>query len=107
MKPGTIVLNVARGGILDEAAVAEALVDGRLGGAGIDVFETEPPVGSPLLTAPNTILTPPPGAWPAEAEVLVAEEVAAQVLDVLAGRPARYAVNEPLLTPETARAIAP
>jgi D-3-phosphoglycerate dehydrogenase / 2-oxoglutarate reductase len=107
MKPGTILLNVARGGILDEAAVAEALASGHLGGAGIDVFETEPPVGSPLLEAPNTLLTPHLGASTAEAQVLVAEEVADQVLDVLAGRPARYAVNAPLLTPETARAIAP
>jgi D-3-phosphoglycerate dehydrogenase len=107
MKPGTILLNVARGGILDEAAVAEGLAGGRLGGAGIDVFESEPPVGSPLLDAPNTILTPHLGASTAEAQVAVAEEVADQVLDVLAGRPARYAVNAPLLTPETARSIAP
>jgi D-3-phosphoglycerate dehydrogenase len=107
MKPGAIVLNVARGGILDEAAVADALGDGRLAGAGIDVFETEPPAGSPLLDAPNTVLTPHLGASTAEAQVLVAEEVADQVLDVLAGRPARYAVNAPLVTPETARAIAP
>jgi D-3-phosphoglycerate dehydrogenase / 2-oxoglutarate reductase len=107
MKDGAIVLNVARGGVLDEAAVADGLASGKLGGAGIDVFEDEPPVGSPLLDAPNTILTPHLGASTAEAQVLVAEEVADQVLDVLAGRPARYAVNAPLLTPETARAIAP
>ena len=107
MKPGAIVLNVARGGVLDEAAVAEALASGQLGGAGVDVFEHEPPTGSPLLDAPNTLLTPHLGASTAEAQVLVAEEVADQVLDVLAGRSARYAVNAPLLTPETARAIAP
>ena len=107
MKPGAIVLNVARGGVIDEAAVAEGLASGHLGGAGIDVFETEPPTGSPLLAAPNTILTPHLGASTAEAQVLVAEEIADQVLDVLAGRPARYAVNAPLITPETARAIAP
>jgi D-3-phosphoglycerate dehydrogenase len=107
MKPGAIVLNVARGGVLDEAAVADGLANGQLGGAGIDVFEHEPPVGSPLLDAPNTILTPHLGASTAEAQILVAEEVADQVLDVLAGRPARYAVNAPLLTPETARSIAP
>jgi D-3-phosphoglycerate dehydrogenase len=107
MRPGAIVLNVARGGVLDEAAVAEALRDGRLGGAGIDVFESEPPTGTPLLDAPNTLLTPHLGASTAEAQVLVAEEVADQVLDVLAGRSARYAVNAPLLTPETARALAP
>ena len=107
LKPGSIVLNVARGGIVDEAAVAEALASGHLGGAGIDVFEQEPPADSPLLDAPNTLLTPHLGASTEEAQILVSEEVAAQVLDVLAGRSARYAVNAPLLTPETARAIAP
>ena len=107
LKPGAIVLNVARGGIVDEAAVAEALVSGHLAGAGIDVFDAEPPKDSPLLTAPNTLLTPHLGASTAEAQVLVAEEVAEQVLDVLEGRSARYAVNAPLLTPETARAIGP
>jgi D-3-phosphoglycerate dehydrogenase len=107
MRPGSIVLNVARGGVVDEAAVAEALESGHLAGAGIDVFESEPPTDSPLLSAPNTLLTPHLGASTAEAQVLVAEEVASQVLDVLDGRSARYAVNAPLLTPETARAIAP
>ena len=107
MKPGSIILNVARGGVVDEGAAAEALISGHLGGAGIDVFEHEPPTDSPLLEAPNTLLTPHLGASTAEAQVLVAEEVAAQVLDVLDGRSARYAVNAPLLTPETARAIAP
>ena len=107
MKPGAILLNVARGGVIDEAAVAAALTSGRLAGAGVDVFEAEPPTGSPLLDAPNTLLTPHLGASTAEAQVLVAEEVADQVLDVLAGRSARYAVNAPLLTPETAEAIAP
>ena len=107
LKPGAIVLNVARGGIVDEAAVAEALASGHLAGAGIDVFDAEPPKDSPLLAAPNTLLTPHLGASTAEAQVLVAEEVAEQVLDVLEGRSARYAVNAPLLTPETARAIGP
>jgi D-3-phosphoglycerate dehydrogenase len=107
LKPGAIVLNVARGGVVDEAALAEALGSGQVGGAGVDVFEHEPPVGSPLLDAPNVVLTPHLGASTAEAQVAVAEEVADQVLDVLAGRSARYAVNAPLLTPETARAIGP
>jgi D-3-phosphoglycerate dehydrogenase len=107
MKPGALLLNVARGGVVDEAAVADALREGRLAGAAIDVFAAEPPAGSPLLDAPNTVLTPHLGASTEEAQVLVAEEVADQVLDVLAGRPARYAVNAPLLTPETAAAIAP
>ncbi|MFL5727727.1 MAG: phosphoglycerate dehydrogenase [Chloroflexota bacterium] len=107
MKAGAILLNVARGGVIDEAAVAEALREGRLAGAGIDVFEAEPPASSPLLEAPNTLLTPHLGASTAEAQVAVAEEVADQVLDVLAGRSARYAVNAPLVTPETAEAVGP
>jgi len=107
MKPGAILLNVARGGVVDEAAVAAALTKGTLAGAGVDVFEHEPPVDSPLLDAPNTLLTPHLGASTAEAQVAVAEEIADQVIDVLAGRSARYAVNAPLLTPETAEALAP
>jgi D-3-phosphoglycerate dehydrogenase len=107
MKPDVMLLNVARGGILDEAAVAAALTDGRIAGAAIDVFEKEPPADSPLLAAPNTLLTPHLGASTAEAQVAVSEEVAEQILEVLDGRPARYAVNAPLLTPETAQAIAP
>ena len=107
MKPGAFVLNVARGGIVDEAALAAALREGRLAGAGIDVFETEPPKGSPLLDAPNTVLTPHLGASTAEAQVAVAEEVAEQVLDVLDGRPARYAVNAPLLSAEAEQTIGP
>lgn len=107
MKPGAFVLNVARGGIVDEAALAEALRSGRLAGAAIDVFDTEPPTGSPLLDAPNTVLTPHLGASTAEAQVAVAEEVAEQVLDVLDGHPARYAVNAPLLSAEAEHTIGP
>jgi D-3-phosphoglycerate dehydrogenase len=107
MKPGAFVLNVARGGVVDEAALAAALRESRLGGAAIDVFEAEPPTGSPLLDAPNTVLTPHLGASTAEAQVAVAEEVAEQVLDVLDGRPARYAVNAPLLSAETEQTIGP
>ena len=107
MKPAAIVLNVARGGLVDEAALVAALREGRLGGAGIDVFASEPPASSPLLDAPNTVLTPHLGASTEEAQVRVALEAAQQVLDVLAGRPARYAVNAPILTPETARALGP
>jgi D-3-phosphoglycerate dehydrogenase len=108
MKPTAFLLNVARGGVVDEAALAAALAAGKIGGAAVDVFATEPPAAdNPLLGAPNTVLTPHLGASTAEAQVAVAEEASQQVLDILDGRPARYAVNAPLLTPETARAIAP
>jgi D-3-phosphoglycerate dehydrogenase / 2-oxoglutarate reductase len=108
MKPSAFLVNVARGGIVDEAAVAEALHAGRLAGAAFDVYASEPPpADSPLFGAPRTVLTPHLGASTAEAQVAVAEEAALQVLDVLDGRPARYAVNAPLLTPETARAVGP
>ncbi len=107
MKDGVLLLNVARGGIIDETDLAAALRAGKVGGAGIDVYTAEPPTGSPLLDAPNTLLTPHLGASTTEAQVAVAEEVAEQILDVLDGRPARYAVNAPLLTPETAQVIAP
>jgi D-3-phosphoglycerate dehydrogenase len=107
MQPGAFVLNVARGGIVDEKALADALREGRLGGAGIDVFEQEPPAGSPLLDVPNTVLTPHLGASTVEAQVAVAEEIAEQVLDVLDGRPAQYAVNAPLLSAEAEQTIGP
>jgi D-3-phosphoglycerate dehydrogenase / 2-oxoglutarate reductase len=107
MPKGAILLNVARGGVVDEEALAEALRGGHIGGAGVDVFTDEPPRNSPLLDAPNTVLTPHLGASTAEAQIRVAVEAAQQVLDVLEGRPARYAVNAPLLTPETAQMLAP
>jgi D-3-phosphoglycerate dehydrogenase len=107
MRQGSILLNVARGGVVDETALADALRSGHLGGAGVDVFTVEPPRESPLLDAPNTVLTPHLGASTAEAQVRVAIEAAQQVIDVLEGRPARYAVNAPLLTAETAQALAP
>jgi len=93
MKPTALVVNVARGGVVDEAALAAALTDGRLAGAAVDVYEHEPPTESPLLTAPNTVLTPHLGASTREAQTKAGVEVAEQVLDALAGRPARYAVN--------------
>jgi len=94
-KPGALLINVARGGLIDEAALAAALRDGRLAGAAVDVYAHEPPHDSPLLEAPNTVLTPHLGASTAEAQERAGVEVAGQVLEVLAGRPARHAVNSP------------
>lgn len=107
MKPGAIVVNAARGGLVDEDALAAALHEGRLGGAGLDVFASEPPTGSPLIETPRVVLTPHLGASTAEAQALVAVEAAQQVLDVLAGRPARYAINAPLVAPDAAAALGP
>ena len=107
MKPGAVLVNVARGGVVDERALADALAAGHLAGAAIDVFEHEPPADSPLLRAPNTVLTPHLGASTEEAQARVALETVQQVLDVLAGRPARYAVNAPLVPAETAAELAP
>jgi D-3-phosphoglycerate dehydrogenase / 2-oxoglutarate reductase len=107
MKPTAFLLNVSRGSVVDEDALAAALREGRIAGAGLDVYVTEPPTASPILEAPNTVLTPHLGASTAEAQVRVAVEAAEQVLDVLDGRPALYAVNAPLVAPETAQALAP
>jgi D-3-phosphoglycerate dehydrogenase len=108
MKPEAYVINVARGGVIDEAALAQALADGVIAGAAVDVYSTEPPAeDNPLRGAPNAILTPHLGASTEEAQTRVAVEAAEQVADVLAGRSARYAINAPLVTPETADALAP
>jgi len=95
MKPGSIILNVSRGGVIDEAALAEALHSGHIAGAGIDVFEREPPKESPLFAEPHALLTPHLGASTAEAQKRVSIEVADQILDALAGRPVPLAVNAP------------
>jgi len=85
MKKGAFVLNASRGGVVDETALARALGDGIIAGAGLDVFETEPlPPDSPLLTAPNLVLTPHLGASTKEAQVQVALEVARSIRAALA-----------------------
>jgi len=93
MKPTTYLVNVARGGVVDETALAQALSDGRLAGAAIDVYEHEPPRESPLIGAPNALLMPHLGASTREAQTRAGVEVAEQVLDALAGRDPLYAVN--------------
>ena len=75
-----------------------------LAGAAVDVFEHEPPSDSPLLRAPNTILTPHLGASTREAQARAGTEVAEQVLEALAGRRPRYAVNEPVVRDSTVSA---
>jgi D-3-phosphoglycerate dehydrogenase len=99
-KPGLRLINVARGGVVDEHALWEALRDGRVAGAALDVFEQEPPGENPLLTHPQVITTPHLGASTEEAQISVAVEVADQVLAVLDGGLPRFALNAPVLVPE-------
>lgn len=100
MKPTARLINAARGGIVDEAALADALGRGVLAGAAADVFEREPPSESPLLALPNFIATPHIAASTAEAQTSVAFDVAEEVAAVLAGELPRYTVNAPALPPE-------
>jgi D-3-phosphoglycerate dehydrogenase len=94
MKPGAILINTARGAAVDEAALAALLREGRLFGAGIDVFAAEPPPeGHPLLDAPNCVLAPHVGGSTEEALIRTAEECARHVVDVLAGRRPPHIVN--------------
>ncbi len=107
MKRGVRIINCSRGPVVDEAALAEAVKEGRVAGAGLDVFEKEPPTESPLLGLEGVVLTPHLGASTAEAQIKVAVDVAQQVLDVLDGRPARSAVNVIPVSPEALRALEP
>lgn len=108
LKPGARVLNVARGGIIDEDALAAAVACGRIGGAALDVFASEPlPADSPLRDNDKIILTPHLGASTVEAMDRVAEDVALQVMDILHGRPALYAVNAPILPPTALNTLIP
>jgi (S)-sulfolactate dehydrogenase len=85
MKPGAVLINTARGGVVDEAALAEALRSGHLAGAALDVFEAEPlPAGSPLAGCPNLLLTPHIAGVTAEANERVSALIAAKVLEALA-----------------------
>ncbi|WP_083523473.1 phosphoglycerate dehydrogenase [Methanofollis ethanolicus] len=100
MKDGVRLINCARGGIIDEKAMYDGLVSGKIAGAALDVFESEPPFESPLLTLDSVIVTPHLGASTVEAQKNVAVSVAKQCLAVFAGEPAKYAVNVPMVPPD-------
>jgi D-3-phosphoglycerate dehydrogenase len=106
-EPGVWLINVARGGIFDEAALLAGLESGRIAGAALDVFEEEPPRNMELLQHPNVVATPHLGASTAEAQMGVAYDIAVQVAAVLAGGAARWAVNAPTVLPEELQALQP
>ncbi len=107
MKPTARIINTARGGIVDEEALEAALTEGRLAGAALDVFETEPLTEHPLFGNERVVVTPHLGASTAEAQERVSQDVAEQIIAVLKGEPAQYAVNAPLISPETYTYLAP
>ncbi len=107
MKPGVRVINCARGGIIDEKALLEAIRSGKVAGAALDVFEKEPPKGNPLLKQPEVVATPHLGAATREAQENVSVAVVRQILDALQNRAVRNAVNYPPIDPETYARIKP
>jgi D-3-phosphoglycerate dehydrogenase len=108
MRPGARLINVARGGIIDEAALADAVRDGVIAGAAIDVFTKEPVQdGHPLIGVDGIIVTPHLGASTAEAQVNVAADVADQIVEYLHGGSPRYAVNAPAVNPEELARLRP
>ncbi len=107
MKPSATIINCARGALIDEQALADALNEGKLAGAAIDVYENEPPKGSPLLTAKNVVLTPHLAASTAEAQVRVSVDAVDAILAYLQRGDVGSAVNltgMPRLSPR-ARAL--
>src|SRR5581483_2493530 len=107
LRPHAFLINAARGPLLDEAALLAALEAGRLAGAALDVFAREPAGDNPLARHPRVVATPHLGASTREAQEHVARQVAEQVLDALAGRPAQFVVNAPTLPPEQAKTLLP
>lgn len=107
MKPGARLINCARGGLVDEAALCEALQAGHLAGAALDVFTEEPVTHHPLFELPNVVVTPHLAGSTQEALEANGVLVAEAVLDAVSGRPVATAVNWPSLSPLEAEALLP
>lgn len=97
MKRTAVLVNCARGGIVQETALAEALRAGTIAGAALDVFEKEPPGGSPILAAPNVVFTPHLGASTHEAQARAGAIIADQVEKALSGRTPEFLVNREVI----------
>jgi phosphoglycerate dehydrogenase-like enzyme len=93
VRPGTILINTSRGGVVDEDALVEALSEGRLVGAGLDVFSREPPAGSPLLAMPNVVLSPHIAGISLYSQRTMLGMAVAALMDVIAGRSTSAVVN--------------
>ncbi len=107
MKKGVRVINCARGGLVDETALADALKSGHVAGAGFDVYEVEPAKDSPLFGLPNVVCTPHLGASTTEAQENVAVQVAEQMSDYLLTGAVTNALNMPSVTAEEAKVMGP
>ena len=106
-RPGVRIINCARGGLLDEAALAEAIASGHVAGAALDVFEVEPAKESPLFELENVVCTPHLGAATAEAQENVALQVAEQMSDFLLTGAVANAINMPSVSAEDAPRLRP
>ena len=106
MKPSAFLINAARGGIVDETALYNALKSGRIAGAALDVFETEPTTDSPLFNLPNVVVTPHLGASTAEAQDRAGVTAAEQVAVALRGVVPLHAINAPVPAGEGAEFVA-
>lgn len=107
MKPGVRLINCARGGIINEEALARAVAEGRVAGAAVDVFTKEPPTGNPIIEQNGIVVTPHLGASTAEAQVNVAVAVAEQILAVARGDFPSNALNMPAISSETMALMSP
>ena len=107
VKPTVRIINTARGGLIDDEALAKAIKEKRVAGAAIDVFPTEPCTQSILFEDDSIIVTPHLGASTTEAQAMAASDVAEQVVDILQGKPPRYPVNAPFIPSETLSTLAP
>ncbi|MEM6309591.1 MAG: phosphoglycerate dehydrogenase [Pseudomonadota bacterium] len=107
MKPGVRIVNCARGGLVDEAALADALKSGHVAGAAFDVFAVEPAKENPLFDLPNVVVTPHLGAATTEAQENVALQVAEQMSNYLLDGAVENALNSPSLTAEEAKVMGP
>ncbi|NSX54257.1 phosphoglycerate dehydrogenase [Parasulfitobacter algicola] len=106
-KPGVRIINCARGGLVDEEALAQALKSGHVAGAAFDVFAVEPATESPLFNLPNVVVTPHLGAATTEAQENVALQVAEQMSDYLLTGAVTNALNMPSVTAEEAKIMGP